>query len=683
MPPLATIQPPRANNNPPPTKNNNEDGDDSDSDSMPELVDATTTFKSSKPIVKPPSALDKFSFSSAFPSLAKHESSAFPLPALPSPEHSPLRRSLASLPVDVLHSIGWFLLQGQGKDVYGFEKPSPVSMEVVRLSGCCRTFYGVLRKEMYRYLEIRGDDRNKAMLQWIKGEKEIASWVRYVEVTTLCPRHQEMIPPIAEAVPTFINLTHFAWLAHSSIPPTIASALVKSPNLVSMHLWRHAIGPAFLLHGLNLVELKVSQTRRGDDQCDEMVDAGTGLLQGGTFEENQLVYDMRGKRDLSAFRGLIEAYQGTLERICFESEFRSLSWMETVIGAPAPDPPTPPPTPSAFVPPPPTVLPLLALPRLQLIKFPSADLTSPTFHHLLETSPEIRSLYITHLPQEASNEVSPTAPDGTLQNLTTLHYRGGRRNDQSGHFPVREGLESFLNAGDATRVEDLEIQYIAPLDLQSILLSANFSALTTMSVALSSAVSRPLLQLIVRECPNLQDFGLEAPKWPFGLVTLSALLRPLKKLTHFAMDHSIALTTERCPIPQAEDLILHGTYPSEVSDKLERYVKTHTRRWANNFLILAEENHKLETITWQASDEVVWVFTVGTPPPLTAEEVERAYLCSDVLPMHPLVKRRYVKLVSEARVELGSVSRSLRILSLLLVADLDSFCRFVQFNSNS
>lgn len=36
----------------------------------------------------------------------------------------------------------------------------------------------VLRKEMYRYLEIRGDDRNKAMLQWIKGEKEIASWVR-------------------------------------------------------------------------------------------------------------------------------------------------------------------------------------------------------------------------------------------------------------------------------------------------------------------------------------------------------------------------------------------------------------------------------------------------------------------------------------------------------------------------
>jgi len=333
--------------------------------------------------------------------------------------------------------------------------------------------------------------------------------LRYVKVATLCPLHRDLIAPIAEAVAvslsstrrvsfrsrsleltpplpfspllqTFSNLTHFAWLAHSSIPPTIASALVKSSNLTSLNLWRNAIGAAYLLHGLNLVELKISRSVLGDGQCDEMIDAGTGPLQGGTFEENAVVYAMRDKRDLSAFRGLIEAYHGTLERICFEPEFRSGAWMETVFGAHPPDPPTPPLTPPVFAPPPTTVLPLLALPRLRTIRFPTADLTSPTFHHLLETSPQLESLFITHLPVEEGNEISPTAPEGTLQNLTTLHYRGGRRDGQRESFPIKEGLESFLSAGDATRVRNLgEFESSLPrrgalvsLDLEAYFLSS-------------------------------------------------------------------------------------------------------------------------------------------------------------------------------------------------------------------
>ena len=284
-----------------------------------------------------------------------------------------------------------------------------------------------------------------------------------------------------------------------------------------------------------------------------MMDAGFGPLQGGTFEENQLVYDMRAKRDLTAFRGLIEAYHGTLERISFESEFRSLAWMETVFGAHPTDPPTPPPTPSLFAPPPSTVLPLLALPRLRTIRFPSADLTSPTFHHLLETSPQLESLFITQLPVEEGNEISPSAPEGTLQNLTTLHYRGGRRDGQTSSFPIREGAESFLNAGDKTRVKDLgeltfssfksrppipsfdleadffffvgnclsEVSDVTPVELQSILLSANFTALKTLAVGVTS-LNRPMLAIIVRECRNIEDLTVDALKWQITLVSLSS-----------------------------------------------------------------------------------------------------------------------------------------------------------------
>jgi len=118
---------------------------------MPDLVEPNSTARSLLPKVKPPSALDTFTFSSAFPSLLlsnrsqqlQIDSSAFPLPPLPPPEESPLRRSLTSLPVDILHAIGWFLLESAGKDgVYGFEKPKKCSVEVVRLSSTCRAFYG-------------------------------------------------------------------------------------------------------------------------------------------------------------------------------------------------------------------------------------------------------------------------------------------------------------------------------------------------------------------------------------------------------------------------------------------------------------------------------------------------------------------------------------------------------------
>jgi len=107
------------------------------------------------------------------------------------------------------------------------------------------------------------------------------------------------------------------------------------------------------------------------------------------------------------------------------------------------------------------------------------------------------------------------------------------------------------------------------------------------------------------------------------------------------LDHSVALTTQRSPIPQAQDLLFNGTYPSEVADKIERCtstslpssslfnprlsltrhsfllrsdLKSNTTRWTKNFVIFAEENYKLEQICWQASDEVVFEFTVSSNP---------------------------------------------------------------------
>lgn len=257
---------------------------------------------------------------------------------------------------------------------------------------------------------------------------------------------------------------HFSWQVRALVPPSIAASLAKSTTLTSLHLWAHSIHSAYLLGNLSLTELRVARSKHGADaQCDKLLDAAYLPLTDGTAEENEVVYQMRDKRDLSAYRGLIESNHTTLERLCIEPDLRSLLWMETVFGKPAeldrvdhnaiangaaPAPP--------IFSPGEQCLPFLALPRLKNVQFTLADLTSPSWTHLLATSPELESMCIEHLPEDEGNEISPGAPEGSLKKLKALHYRGGRMEGQIEPFPLREGFENFLGAGgQETKVEDL------------------------------------------------------------------------------------------------------------------------------------------------------------------------------------------------------------------------------------
>lgn len=176
----ALLDPTAARTRPLPTAAAADDSDDSDS--MPSLISthltrSFTTPPAPAPAPPPPSAFSSFHFSPSFtPSLLP--SHTFALPSLPSPDDSPLRRSLASLPVDILHAIGWYLREEPTRDTHGFIAMRHCKISLIRLSGTCRVWYDVLRRHMWRYIEIRGDKATKEMMEWLKGNEEVASWVK-------------------------------------------------------------------------------------------------------------------------------------------------------------------------------------------------------------------------------------------------------------------------------------------------------------------------------------------------------------------------------------------------------------------------------------------------------------------------------------------------------------------------
>ncbi|KAL7416770.1 hypothetical protein BDY24DRAFT_203634 [Mrakia frigida] len=109
--------------------------------------------------------------------------------------------SLVGLPREILLKIASFLPPGRKKHAhrgrYGFEV---LAKDLLSLSSSCSGLYIFFRPLRFRSLSLGGDNRSLAYARLIAEDLDASRLVCELEITSLCPNHEELSEPYAELI---------------------------------------------------------------------------------------------------------------------------------------------------------------------------------------------------------------------------------------------------------------------------------------------------------------------------------------------------------------------------------------------------------------------------------------------------------------------------------------------------
>lgn len=343
------------------------------------------------------------------------------------------------------------------------------------------------------------------------------------------------------------SLRHVWWHAQATLPSIIISAIsLHESTLTGLTIWRHALSNVHLFPStLQLREVNIVATSELDEHCEDMVDHELlpPLINDRLPGEDAITQADRHaasqneifQADMRSLRTFLERNAPTLENITLQACFgHDLNWPSLVFGTRKKQ------ARKEGV----AISSRLSFPNLRVIKLPAARLNTPTFYHMLRTSPDIESLCIHHLlstlPPPASHVDAlstdsasdddatfihhhshapssalpyPIAPEGTLTKLKICHYRATADRPET-HAPVEASFNSFL-AGTHGRplLQDLEIGSITGKELINLFRDNDFSELKYLDVFITTEVSRQVLVSIVKGAPKLTTLVLNANDW--------------------------------------------------------------------------------------------------------------------------------------------------------------------------